>query len=202
MRPSIGGSRKAGYAGIKMIEEVTLGAPCCLVAVPQLGDRQFLRSVIFLIEHNAQGSMGLVINKPGSLSFGDFFGSQNMTYTGDPQALLCEGGPVQPERAFLLHSGPPVGPESEEVVRGLQLSYSMESLGVLAQRPPDHFRVYLGYTGWGPGQLAEELSVGAWLVGDADPRYVFHQNAQLVWEASLRNMGIDPVLLMHSGVLH
>ncbi len=185
-----------------MIVETELRAPCFLVAVPQLGDPNFNRGVVMVLEHGDEGSMGLVINRPSTLDMGTFCGSQNMQFKGDPSAVVFQGGPVQTDRAFILHASDHEGPETERIIDNLRLSYSLESLKLLVDDPPEKLRVFLGYAGWGPNQLAEEVTQGAWLVSPPTVNLVFGVKVEQVWEVALRDMGIDPVQLMHSGAVH
>jgi putative transcriptional regulator len=173
-----------------------------LIAVPQLGDPNFYRSVIIMLEHGEQGSMGLVISRATTLSVGSFCDSQGLVYQGDATETVYLGGPVQTERAFILHSPGPRGPETEEILEGVHISYSLESLRLLSQEPTKHLRIYLGYAGWGPGQLAHELSEGAWLVHRASADLIFAGPDTDPWNTALAEMGIDPVRLMHSAAVH
>ena len=185
-----------------MVIETELAAPCLLVAVPQLGDPNFVRGVVLILEHSEEGSMGLLINRPSELDMGTFCSSQDMEFKGDRSRLVYQGGPVQTDRAFILHASDHEGPETETVLGELRLSYSLETLRLLVEDPPLRLRVYLGYAGWGPGQLAEEITQGAWLVSNPRERFVFDGDAERIWEVVLRDMGIDPVALMHSGAVH
>jgi putative transcriptional regulator len=185
-----------------MAIETELAAPTLLIAVPQIGDPSFVRGVVFILEHGDQGSMGLIINKASSLPMGAFCASQNMEYRGDTSALVHQGGPVQTDRAFILHASGHEGPETEIITDDIRLSYSLESLKILADDPPKHLRVFLGYAGWGPGQLADEVSGGAWLLSPPNEHLVFETEATRMWETALREIGIEPVQLMHSGALH
>jgi putative transcriptional regulator len=185
-----------------MTVETELAAPAFLIAMPQLGDPNFARGVVLIVDHGDDGSMGLLINRPTDLEVSEFAASQNMKWAGDGKARIFQGGPVQTERAFILHASPHEGPETEDVVGDVRLSYSLESLKLLADEPPKRYRIFLGYAGWGPGQLADELTQGAWLVGQADEKLIFAAGTDTVWEAALRDMGIDPMQLMHSGAVH
>lgn len=186
-----------------MVIETQLAAPAFLVAVPQMADPNFSRSVVFILEHDENGSMGLVINKEADLDIASFCSSQEMEYKGDDKdASIYKGGPVQPERAFILHTSSHEGPETEHITSGVRLSYSLESLKLIAESPPPELRIYLGYAGWGPDQLAKEIQAGAWLVAPAERDFVFHADPSSVWERTLRRMGIEPALLMHSGMVH
>jgi putative transcriptional regulator len=185
-----------------MIDETELAAPAFLIAMPQLGDPNFLRGVVLIVDHGDDGTMGLLINRPTDLEVGEFARSQKLKWAGDGKARVFQGGPVQTERAFILHASEHQGPETEDVVGAVRLSYSLESLGLIAAAPPGRCRIFLGYAGWGPGQLAEELTQGAWLVGDPDEGLIFAAAADTVWETALKAMGIDPLQLVHSGAVH
>lgn len=168
-----------------------------------MADSSFNRGVVMMLEHDDNGSMGLVINKQGELDISTFCQAQEMEFRGKKRdAVVYNGGPVQPERAFILHQSEHEGPETEHIQGDLRLSYSLESLKMITQTPPDALRVYLGYAGWGPGQLAEEIANGAWLVGKSHPELIFHSDPEAVWELALRAMGIEPAFLMHSGWVH
>lgn len=185
-----------------MVVEQELAAPSFLIAVPQLGDPNFVRGVVLLLEHGDEGSMGLVVNRTADLDMGTFCASQDMTFKGDESAQVFQGGPVQTDRAFILHSSSHEGPETEEVLGAVRLSYSLESLRLLVDSPPENFRVYLGYAGWASGQLAKEITSGAWLLSHPEESLIFSNGVETIWEKALRHMGIDPVQLMHSGAVH
>ena len=179
-----------------------LKAPALLVAVPRLNDPHFAHGVILIVDHGDHGSMGLLLNQPTNLNVGSFCDSQNMRWEGDRSPLVHHGGPVHMERAFILHSSTHQGPETQEIMTDVHLSYSLESLKLLAESPPSRYRVFLGYAGWGPGQLAKELTTGSWLMGQANTRLLFDVHADRLWQAVLHDMGIDPMMLIHSGKLH
>lgn len=185
-----------------MTIETTLDAPAFLIAVPQLGDPNFMRSVVMILEHGDQGSMGLVISRATNLTVGAFCGSQGFTFAGDGEQAVYIGGPVQTERAFILHSPGPKGPETEEIIEGVSISYSLESLRLLSESPAEQMRVFLGYAGWAPGQLAAEIREGAWLVHQPSAALVFAQADVDPWNEALKEMGIEPAQLMHSSEMH
>jgi len=175
-------------------------APGFLISVPQLMDPNFYHAVVLLIEHSSEGAMGLTINHPTDKSIQSLYEQMGRPWPGDERSLLMRGGPVQPENAWILH-----GPE-DSVVSGykiteeLQLNTSLDALDELAKaRGP--FRLFVGYAGWGPGQLDLEIQQGAWILSDVDISLVFKTPSEAVWETSLRRMGIDPAMLvMGSGV--
>lgn len=173
-----------------------LAAPALLVAMPQLAGGPFRQAVIILVGHDAGGSMGIVINKASDVSLGAFASSLQVQFAGHEHQHVGVGGPVEGERAFILHSGDHRGPETRPFMADVALSFSMESLAALAQSPPPDLRVCVGYAGWGPGQLAQEIGLGAWLVMPADPRFIFDTAPEKMWHAALRCMGIEPLQLM------
>ena len=179
-----------------------LQAPALLVAVPQMVEPGFSNSVILILEHGSEGSMGLVLNQMTDLDVDEFCKSQDMRYTGPAGEMVCQGGPVQTDRAFILHSGEKKGPETEDVIDGVRFSYSMESLKIVTEAKPDDFRVFLGYAGWGPHQLADEMATGAWLLTPANRQLIFETEPKLLWDSTLRQMGIEPGLLMHCGMVN
>jgi putative transcriptional regulator len=185
-----------------MLPDVDLKAPIFLISTPRIGESFFSASVVLLLEHTESGSMGLVLNHESSLEMKEFCESQNMKFkctTNDPILL---GGPVQPERAFILHDSEHKGPETEEVEDSVHFSYSMESLGLLTDEPPTRMRVFLGYAGWGPGQLVQEVSSGAWLLAPLNWRLVFEMPTKEIWSTAVRKLGFEPYQLAYSGEMH
>ena len=185
-----------------MIEPTSLRAPALLIAVPQLADPNFSRTVVLLIEHSEDGSMGIIMNKPLEIDIGDFCASQELSFDGDATESIYQGGPVQVDRAFILHGSDQEGPETETVLNDVRLSYSLESLNILVESPPDRLRIFLGYAGWGEGQLVDEITSGAWLVCNAADDLIFASEPEFLWEQALRRMGIEPAQLMHSSATH
>lgn len=186
-------------------------APGLLLAVPQLIDPNFSRAVVLMVEHNDDGSFGLVINQPIEMSAGELLDSLNMPWTGDPEMLVGTGGPVQPDSGWLLHE--PVldlpANTSEvgnggtlEISPGLLLSTSPESLRKLAESPPDRLRILLGYSGWGPGQLAAEMSHGSWIHADVDLDIIFDTPTDDIWDRAVRSLGIEPQAIIQGFGVH
>ncbi len=178
-------------------------APGLLIAVPQLADPNFERSVVLMIEHGESGAMGIVINRPAGITLGDVARSHDIR----PSPPLREspvfvGGPVEPERGFVLHARQDL-PEFVPLFDGMNLSGSMETLKVLLEEgPTDGFRLCLGYAGWGPGPLEKELQEGSWLTAEAVPRHILETPPDQTWSVVLREMGIDPAMLLQGGGLN
>src|SRR5262249_39095598 len=142
-------------------------APGLLLAMPQLGDPNFHRSVVLMIEHGDGGSMGLVINRGAPLTLGELAKGQNMKIAHErtPEAV-CVGGPVEHHRGFILHNDDSI-PEKHTVLPGLFLSVTLDALGPLLENPTPLVRFCLGYAGWGPRQLEQEMTGGSWLFAEA-----------------------------------
>lgn len=186
-------------------------APGLLLAVPQLLDPNFSRAVVLMVEHNDNGSFGLVINQPIEMSADELLESLQMSWHGDAEELVWTGGPVQPESGWLLHE-PVDGIVTDstgignggtlEICPGLMLSTSPDSLRKLAAAPPDRLRIMLGYSGWGPGQLASEMAHGSWMHADVDLEIVFDTPADDMWERALRSLGIEPQAIIQGFGIH
>jgi putative transcriptional regulator len=172
-------------------------APALLVAMPQLLDPNFARTVVLLIEHDEGGTFGLVLNRATDLPVAQLCASLGIDWDAADERSVSWGGPVQPEHGWLLlGDGAPAHLEVSDVIRGVRFSRSPEVLRECAEAPPDQLRVFLGYAGWGPGQLREERIQGAWLVAPASPKFVFDAPGETLWERVLRDLGIDPATLV------
>lgn len=175
-------------------------APTFLVAMPQLQDPNFSKSVILLCEHNDGGSMGLVINRDT-----DTLASSIVDFDSPPQSEsgleVSIGGPVDPQRGWLLLTEQVS--DAVEVAPGLYLSASRQVLRdmVAGTNPGCRCRFLVGYAGWGPKQLDRELAASAWLTVPVDTDLLFDAPADDVWEMAIRRLGIDPsALAMGPGV--
>ena len=165
-----------------------------LIAMPALADPNFHGTVTYICEHNDQGAMGLVINRPLSLTLGQVLVEIDIT-TGEQnigQQAVYMGGPVQTERGFVLHH--PLG-EWDSMLRindEIGVTTSKDILENIAKGTgPQRMLVALGYAGWGAGQLEQELADNVWLCGPADNRIIFDLPWQQRWEAAAALMGVD-----------
>lgn len=174
-------------------------APGFLIATPQLHDENFSKTVVLMIEHSDQGSMGLVINRTAPLTFRDLGKSQSLKVAASRRdEALLHGGPVEPFRGFVLHDSLGVD-ERNELSPGLFLSVTSDALSPLLLDESVHLRFLLGYAGWGPGQIELEMKQGSWLFTEADPAVVLHQEPEKIWEQVIKSMGIDPGWVVPSG---
>jgi putative transcriptional regulator len=168
-------------------------APGLLLAMPQLADPNFSRAVVLMIEHGEQGSFGLVINHPSPIKASELLDSLEMSWRGEDSAVVWAGGPVSPSTGWVLHE--PVGgtqPGTIEITSTISLSTSPDRLRAIANQPPRNVRLLLGYSGWGPGQLAQEMARGAWLHTSADPKLVFETPPDEMWDRAMKSLGINP----------
>jgi len=165
-----------------------------LIAMPALQDPNFHRSVTLICQHNQEGAMGVVINRPTNLLMREIFDQMDIPATGSRHldTVVYNGGPVQNERGFVLHDGDENWASSLLVSGRLALTTSRDVLEALADnRGPDHFLVALGYAGWGAGQLEQELSQNAWLNGPADYDILFHTPVEQRWNKAAERLGVD-----------
>ncbi|MCP3138440.1 YqgE/AlgH family protein [Pyxidicoccus xibeiensis] len=171
-------------------------APGLLLAMPQLGDPNFYRSVILMIEHGETGSMGLVINRGAPLTLGELASGQNLGISSVRASQpVFVGGPVEPQRGFVLHDFAELT-EKHPVMPGLYLSVTLDALGPLLENPSPRLRFCLGYAGWGPKQLESEIAAGSWLFAEATADAVLELEPGKLWETTLRGMGVDPAMLV------
>ena len=191
-----------------------------LVAMPNMTDQRFHRSVIYLCAHNPDGAMGIIINRlAGGLSYGSLMnelGIEIEPKNNDRPVFI--GGPVEPSRGFILHTADHVeestllientqGKNSEINLSGkidlstkLALSSTTDMLRAIHQGKGPHKNILvLGYAGWGPGQLESELQTNSWLAVDADEELIFGSNNSTKWTRALKKLGIDPAMLSLDG---
>jgi len=167
-------------------------APGLLLAMPQLNDPNFVRSVVLMIEHSEQGSFGLVVNQPSPIRATDLLETLSLSWAGDPAAVVWIGGPVGRTTGWVLHEplGSEAAPGTVVVGPGLELSASNDRLRVIAASPPPRIRLFLGYAGWGAGQLADEMARGSWIHAEADPALIFDGPPEEMWSRTLRSVGV------------
>jgi putative transcriptional regulator len=178
-------------------------APALLLAMPQLVDPNFARTVILLCEHAAEGAFGLIVNRPSEVAAAEAVRLEPGLSNANAVPLLT-GGPVEPERGWILTSQAPEDVESHAVGAGLYLSASPLLLRrVLTSRPAmRRTHVLAGYAGWGPGQLDEELAQSSWLIMPVELDLIFEIPAAASWEMAIRRLGADPHLLQMGHGVH
>jgi putative transcriptional regulator len=174
-----------------------------LIAMPGMVDPTFAGSVIFLCEHTEKGALGLVINKPVDIKLKNLFEKVELELHRDDIAdtPVYFGGPVQTERGFVLHErvGADASPYNSTLsIAGgqLEMTTSKDVLEAVAEGAgPKRLLVTLGYSGWGAGQLEDEISRNGWLTVDADPRVIFDTPTEQRYQKAVSLLGIDPHML-------
>jgi putative transcriptional regulator len=177
-----------------------------LIAMPQLQDPNFHRTVLLMIHHDEQSSFGLVLNRPADLEIEELFASLQFEWRGDRDETVSWGGPVELHSGWMLFGDssamPADGDEITQVVPGLNFAGSLEVFRRVADQPPPRLRFFLGYAGWGPGQLEFEIAQGAWLSAEPTADVVFGVEPEAMWSHVVRGLGIDPSTLVSTSGVH
>lgn len=174
-----------------------------LVALPTLHDPHFARSVTLVCQHDADGAMGVMVNRPSEYTLGEVL--QQMGIASENEALqsriVLAGGPVHPERGFVLHDGGQAWDSTLKVGEGLYLTTSRDVLEAMARgEGPAQSVVALGCAGWGAGQLEQELVDDSWLMVPAGAEVLFDLPLEQRWQAAAGSIGVDLVnYASHSG---
>ena len=172
-----------------------------LIANPVLPDPNFSRTVVLLCNHDDQGSFGLVINRPAPISAKEVFAEMGML--DSPSGKIFIGGPVSPTQVFYLCRSKTPLPELEAICDGVYMGLSWELLDNLMMRiedPEKNIRFYMGYSGWGAGQLADEMIRLSWLTCEAQSEFVFQENEEGIWANTVKSMGKDYEYLIKAPV--
>jgi putative transcriptional regulator len=169
-----------------------------LIAMPAMADPRFAHSVIYVCAHNADGAMGLVLNRPlARPTFDDLLRQLEIVPVPPARQIrLHAGGPVDNARGFVLHTADWTGEGSLRVSDALALTASLDVLKAIAGGGgPREGLLALGYAGWGPGQLDTEIQQNAWLCAPADEGLLFDSDHDTKWRRALAKLHIDPLLL-------
>ncbi|MFO0995646.1 MAG: YqgE/AlgH family protein [Alphaproteobacteria bacterium] len=169
-----------------------------LIAMPAMTDPRFERSVIYMCAHTSDGAMGLVLNRLlGSVTFPDLLeqlGIKGMEFKDEIRVHF--GGPVESGRGFVLHSSEFVLDGTLVVDRGIALTASIDILKAIASGGGPRQRLLaLGYAGWGPGQLEQEIQANGWLHVPADAEIVFDSALDTKWTRAMAKLGVNPTSL-------
>ena len=169
-----------------------------LIATPAIKDPLFASSLVYMCEHNENGSMGLVVNHETTQSLEEIFKQLNIECT-DKKILdqpVYIGGPVHLQQGFILHTDAGNWQRSTEISSGIYLTSSMDILESIAiNKGPEEYLVILGCSGWDSGQLESELQQNSWLTSAASIDLLFHQNADDKWQMAFDTLGFDISML-------
>lgn len=170
-----------------------------LIAMPGLSDSMFKKSICLVCEHSLeQGAFGIVLNRPHDISLSKLLNQLNIDNDEKelPEIPIFNGGPVRNEQGFILHDSALYPEDGIDVIAGIRLSHSTDVLRSIAHgEVPEHCLIALGYAGWGPAQLEDEIANNAWLTAPYDPDTVFSTPAEKQWLSAGFNLGVDMNLL-------
>lgn len=171
-----------------------------LLAMPGIGDPRFEKAVIAMCAHDANGALGVGVDRiMTGISFHGLLGQLGIDPGTSPDCAVHIGGPVEQQRGFVLHSTDWTGEDSLLVEDRWCLTSTLDVLRVIAEgKGPARWLIALGYAGWGEGQLDGEMRRHGWFATRGDDSLLFEHEAPRRWEAAMRSAGIDPRLLSAS----
>ena len=169
-----------------------------LIAMPTMSDRRFQRTVIYMCAHNEEGAMGLVVNRLiGSITFPDLLQQLSIEHKDVSDEIRVHfGGPVESGRGFVLHSTDYEREGTLHVDQEIGLTATVDILrDMAAGSGPRRSLLALGYAGWGPGQLDDEIQANGWLNVEADELLIFDRDLDGKWEQAISKLGFDMTML-------
>ncbi|MBU0555755.1 MAG: YqgE/AlgH family protein [Alphaproteobacteria bacterium] len=171
-----------------------------LLAMPDMPDPRFERSVILLCVHDEGGALGIALHEPMTgIGLRELLVSLDIDGSAVEDSSVLQGGPVEPRRGFVLHSQDWMSSDSHPIDDDIALTGSMEVLNAIASGGgPKSWLVTLGYAGWGAGQLEAELAAPGWYLGKAEPHRLFSMAPEERWTGAFALEGIDPAMLTGS----
>lgn len=165
-----------------------------LIAMPSMKDSNFARSVVIVCDHDEEGAMGLIINKPLQINLSNLMQHLDINIA-DAQTEnypVMMGGPVGQEQGFVIHNDSPLDVKDAGPDHCFDVSSSKDTLADIAKgKGPDHFIVTLGYSGWQPGQLEHEIGRNDWLIAPLDYKTLFTTPIKQRWAAAAQLVGVD-----------
>lgn len=164
-----------------------------LLSTPQMPDPRFQEQVIYICSHSHEGAVGIAINKPNlSVTFEEVLLSNNFPVPADLKATVYSGGPVEPHSAFILYGSEYHTEQHLEVSPTVYLTRNTSVLEDIGHgRGPERFLFAVGYAGWGPGQLEQELVQQGWLMVPAEDAIIFDVPDEEKWQRAAASCGID-----------
>jgi putative transcriptional regulator len=165
-----------------------------LIATPALRDPNFEQTVVYLVHHDGDGAMGIVVNRPvGEIPLATLLTQSGLDARGVTGTLMLHrGGPVAPTRIVVLHSDDDRAPGTERLSGGLALTWQADILRALAAGGgPRRALFAVGHAGWAAGQLEDEIRAGAWVVAPSDPGLLFDDRSDTKWERAFKRQRIE-----------
>jgi len=184
------------YDGIAMSDALELETPVLLMAMPQVVDPFFHMSVVLLVYHQDDGSVGFIVNRPTAVPVTAILEGLDIAWGGDENHAAHFGGPVQPQFGTVIYRSdkPLPGESHREISPGVMMTQNIKDLEILAEKPPSSLRLFLGYAGWADGQLMGEIMRNDWLTAPVNADLVFG-DAEQMWRRALLSVGVDPTQL-------
>ena len=163
--------------------------------MPQMLDPNFSKSLLYICEHNEEGAMGIIINRPIKLGLNDILEQLDFEPSSEQQQPIYWGGPVQEERGFIIHSSKGKSEESWEssliISDEIRLTTSKDIIKAISEdKGPNQFMIALGYAGWGDGQLEQELAENTWLSCPADLDILFDKDSSNKRQRAINGLGV------------
>jgi putative transcriptional regulator len=167
----------------------SLGKGVFLVAAPSLRDPNFRQTVVLLCEHGPEGALGVVVNRPTAMLISEAL--PDIPVLEGQRHVLFSGGPVQPNQVLILYRLAHEPVDTHHVFNGVYLGGDLSMLERVITKPvgAEAFRAFVGYSGWGPGQLESEMKTGSWITLPADSSVVFQKDPLSIWPDILRSLG-------------
>ena len=165
-----------------------------LIAMPGLTDTYFNKTVTYICEHNDEGAMGLIVNLPVNVTLNELLSQldENKEYLPTLTQRVLTGGPISPDRGFVLHSPQDGWSSSLALSKDVMITTSKDILMALgSQQEPENYMVTLGYAGWSPGQLEQEIKANSWLTIAADSDILFKTPIEQRWRKATEKLGIN-----------
>jgi len=171
-----------------------------LVAAPSLRCPFFNHTLVLLVDHGREGSFGFVLNKPAQVQLASVLSELDLSSELAPKVPVMLGGPVSPQTGWVVFERESLSTQLEEILdvdAGVSVTASVKMLEAFAEgHGPDRALLLLGYAGWSPGQLEDEMRDGSWFPMDVDPRLLFDVAPAERWDAALAQLGIEPGWVM------
>lgn len=169
--------------------DVRLDKGIFLIATPALRDPNFRQTIVLLCEHGAEGALGVVINRPTEINITEVL--PQVPILEGQRHRVFSGGPVQRNSLLILYRVTEEPSDTHHVVDGVYLGGNVQTLERILEQPDSNesFRAFMGYSGWAPGQLENELQTGSWLTTPADAALLFDKDPSLLWAEVLQSMG-------------
>lgn len=160
-----------------------------LVATPSLRDPHFRQTVILLCEHGEEGALGVVVNRPTKINITEVL--PQVPILEGQKHMVFSGGPVQRNHLLILYQTPEEPENTHHVFDGVYLGGNMATLEEIVKNPfsLDNFRTFMGYSGWAPGQLENEMESGSWLTLPANSSFMFDRDNTCIWADILQSLG-------------